>query len=267
MGLVRLLGVLVLSITVPSPATTQALRATFSDGMYAVGRDIAPGLYHTSGGDSCYWARLDKLSVSDSAIIVNDDISGPLTVQIKATDAGFETRGCGTWAFVRPGTRGRRAAAFGTGMYGVGLDIRPGTYRTLGNDGCYWALLSDLGGKNIVANDNAIGPAVVTIRPSTAGIISKGCGTWKRVADPRPGGNAGGTRFGDGTWRVGVDVKPGTYHTEGGDSCYYETLASFDGTLDAVIQNDLPSGPVDLVLDNTTLGVKSEKCGTWKKVG
>ena len=57
---------------------------------------------------------------------------------------------------------------FGSGVKLVGIDIQPGTYRSL-NPGrsCYWERLSGVGGTfgEILANDNVTGQAVVTIAP------------------------------------------------------------------------------------------------------
>lgn len=244
--------------------------SSFSDGMFAVGRDIAPGIYHTTGGDGCYWARLRKLSTSSlSAIIANDNASGPITIQIKRTDVGFESENCGTWHLVRvPGHRSNLKTTFGDGTYGVGIDIRPGTYRTLGGDNCYWDRSRDLGGATsaIIANDNAAGPAIVSIAPTDAGFKTNACGIWRSIPAPHAGGSGGKASFGDGTWRVGIDVKPGTYHTDGGDGCYYEQLSGFSGGLNDIIANDNPSGPVTLTIESTQLGFKSKGCGTWRRL-
>ncbi len=73
-------------------------------------------------------------------------------------------------------------STFGDGTWRVGTDIEPGTYRTKGSDGCYWERIAGFSGTfgDIIANDNASGPAVVKIFPSDAGFTSKGCGTWTR---------------------------------------------------------------------------------------
>ena len=72
-------------------------------------------------------------------------------------------------------------SSFGDGTWRVGFDIEPGTYRTSGTDSCYWARLSNFTGSNdILANDNARGPAIVTILRGDAGFISRRCGTWTR---------------------------------------------------------------------------------------
>jgi hypothetical protein len=62
-----------------------------------VGTDIVPGTYRTSGGlgGACYWARL-RDSDTDR-IVANDLKNGPMTVNIRASDYQFDTRGCQTW--------------------------------------------------------------------------------------------------------------------------------------------------------------------------
>jgi len=81
----------------PAPAPAAPIADTFGDGTYVVGEDIAPGRYRAPGSDlGCYWARLSSLDGAHS-IIANDAGSGPRVVTILATDAAFETTGCGTW--------------------------------------------------------------------------------------------------------------------------------------------------------------------------
>jgi len=87
--------------TVPPTTTTAGPRTTFGDGSYRVGVDIAPGTYRATGGVSgnCYWARLSNFTGEDH-IIANYLNPGPTTVTILASDAGFESRRCGTWSRV-----------------------------------------------------------------------------------------------------------------------------------------------------------------------
>lgn len=74
----------------------------------------------------------------------------------------------------------------GPGIYRVGIDIEPGTYRSPGPSGtsCYFARLSNLsaGGDNIIANGRTEGPAVVTIARSDVGFETSGCRTWEKVS-------------------------------------------------------------------------------------
>lgn len=74
-----------------------ASSVTFGDGTWRVGEDIEPGTYRTGGNDFCYWERLSGFSGEFNDIITNDFSSGPGTVTIQGSDAGFTSQGCGTW--------------------------------------------------------------------------------------------------------------------------------------------------------------------------
>lgn len=72
----------------------------------------------------------------------------------------------------------------GDGVFLVGSDIKAGTYRAANESGdCYWERLSGTSGDfdDILANDNASGPALVTIRSSDEAFSSARCGEWTRV--------------------------------------------------------------------------------------
>lgn len=89
----------------PAASPAPAPAASIGPGTYAVGADIKPGLYKTSGpNDSgigmCYWERSSSLSGDFKSIIANGDPTGPTTVQISASDRGFKTDGCAPWVKV-----------------------------------------------------------------------------------------------------------------------------------------------------------------------
>jgi hypothetical protein len=69
----------------------------FSDGMYAVGLDIAPGTWSAAGGAGCYWERLMGFSHELTDIITNDAGSTSPIVTIETGDVAFNTNGCGEW--------------------------------------------------------------------------------------------------------------------------------------------------------------------------
>lgn len=77
----------------------------------------------------------------------------------------------------------REANTFGDGVYLVGVDIVPGTYRNDGGSSCYWERLSGVSGTfgDIIANDNVDGPAVVAIAATDVAFSSSRCGTWNLV--------------------------------------------------------------------------------------
>jgi hypothetical protein len=88
----------------PGPAAPAAggLKTSIdADGLYIVGKDIAPGTYATAGpvGDKrCYWRRMNnvdphaKNNVIDSAMTAK-----PQVVLIDETDKAFKTSGCQPW--------------------------------------------------------------------------------------------------------------------------------------------------------------------------
>ncbi|MCW2746023.1 MAG: hypothetical protein JWM48_2573 [Mycobacterium sp.] len=64
------------------------------DGLYKVGTDIQPGSYHAAAAASgnCYFARLASATTSD--IIDNGNMSGPVSIVVKSSDAYLELSGC-----------------------------------------------------------------------------------------------------------------------------------------------------------------------------
>ncbi|TDW94833.1 hypothetical protein EV137_2156 [Kribbella pratensis] len=72
----------------------------------------------------------------------------------------------------------------GDGTYEVGVDIKPGKYKTTGGEGCYWARLKNLDGDldAILANNLSDGPQTVTIKKTDKGFETNDCGAWRKVA-------------------------------------------------------------------------------------
>jgi type II secretory pathway pseudopilin PulG len=76
---------------------------------------------------------------------------------------------------------------------------------------------------------------------------------------------AAGTQFGAGVKRVGTDIQPGTYVSEGNlDGCYWERQDSSGGT----IANDFLNAAlrVEVTIRSSDYAFNSSDCGTWKKV-
>jgi hypothetical protein len=66
-----------------------------ADGTYAVGTDIAPGVYQSAGpveGGTCYWKRSNGDGIVDNAMTKKAQ-----TVQIDPTDSSFTTNECQQW--------------------------------------------------------------------------------------------------------------------------------------------------------------------------
>lgn len=80
------------------PAPGPAAKTTIDvDGTYAVGTDIAPGVYATAGpvGDgACFWKRTGN---PDGATLDNALTKKAQTVEIAPDDKAFKTSGCQPW--------------------------------------------------------------------------------------------------------------------------------------------------------------------------
>jgi hypothetical protein len=75
---------------------------------------------------------------------------------------------------------------------------------------------------------------------------------------------AANTIPGSGTFRVGIDVQPGQYHSEGGSSCYWSRMnAAGDDTID----NYLGAGPAVLTVQATDGLIKTSRCAPFTKSG
>lgn len=162
-----------------APATDR-----FGGGTKVVGVDIAPGTYRTLvAAAGCYWERLSGFDGTLDEIVANQLSDTTEVVTIAASDAGFNSDGCGAWTSDLSPITADPSAPFSDGVYIVGTDIAPGTWRTSGGDSCYWERTSGFGGTldQTVANDFTSGSAVVTISAGDAGFRTSGCGTWSRL--------------------------------------------------------------------------------------
>ena len=195
----------------------------FSDGTHIVGHDVSPGTYRTRLNSSgCYYARLAGFSGDLGDIISNENTEAPAVVTISPTDKGFVSRGCGIWtkdlsALTSSGTTIR------DGIYIVGTDIQAGTYRSNGQQGCYYARLSGFGGVlgDIISNENTNSPAVVTISQTDKGFKSARCGMWTLLSGVQPSSQNGISSFPsypNQNSRTGVSPQNGTSETPAGES-------------------------------------------------
>ena len=160
----------------------------FSDGTHVVGQDVSAGTYRTrSGSPGCYYSRLSGFGGTLGDIISNENTDAPAVVTISPNDKGFASRGCGIWTQDLSAITSSRNT-FGDGIYIIGTDIQPGTYRNNGQQGCYYERLSGFGGilGETIANENTDSPAVVTISPTDRGFKSARCGIWSLISGTQP---------------------------------------------------------------------------------
>jgi hypothetical protein len=70
--------------------------------------------------------------------------------------------------------------------------------------------------------------------------------------------------FGDGTFRIGKDIKPGTYRTrQGSGGCYWERLKGFGGNLNDVLANELTDAPAVVTILKGDKGFQTSGCADW----
>jgi hypothetical protein len=160
------------------------------DGDFEVGADVKPGLYRSTGNKDaeCYWERAKSASGDADSILANDNVTGTSYVEIKKTDKLFKSSGCGKWEAVDPKTTGTPGTTLkgSGGMFKVGVDIAPGTYKSTGNKDaeCYWERAKDAshGTDAILANDNVTGTAIVKVTATDAYFKTSGCGDWVKAS-------------------------------------------------------------------------------------
>lgn len=171
----------------PTPEPTPVV-ATFGSGDLIVGVDVDPGTYRTRTASSfCYWERVSGFGGTLDEIIANGTGGGYFVVTIAAGDAGFSSSGCGTWSADLSAVTAAPTDPFSEdGIYIVGEDIAPGTWRSTGGSGfgCYAARLSGFGGTldDIISNDiSTEGGLIINVAASERGFETSGCGTWEKV--------------------------------------------------------------------------------------
>ncbi|UQX01481.1 hypothetical protein [Streptomyces sp. RerS4] len=173
------------------PAEEKKQVAIKGSGTFQVGSDVKPGTYRTTGnkGMGCYWERLKDSSGELESIISNDNVTGASYVTIAASDKVFKSNGCKDWEAVDPKATGgspKVEIPADGGMFKVGLDIAPGTYKSTGpaegSAGCYWERSKDAahGVDSIISNENPEGAAVVTIAAGDGYFKTTGCAVWKK---------------------------------------------------------------------------------------
>lgn len=163
-------------------------RTSFGAGTYRLVTDIPAGRYYSDPANGCHFQRLRGFGGTSADVIADGLINfdaGQWIVDLLATDAGFLTdANCNVW-FTTP--RRGLAPGIAPGMWIVGAQITPGTYRAENSTaGCYWQRVSNFtgGADAIIANAfvSSNGPQLVTIASTDAGFSgSVECGSWTRV--------------------------------------------------------------------------------------
>ncbi|MDX3230754.1 hypothetical protein [Streptomyces sp. ME19-01-6] len=169
----------------------KAKPALGGDGTFQVGSDVKPGTYMSTDNTDgmCYWERAKDSSGETDSLIANDNVMGNAYVTIKASDKIFKSNGCKDWEAVPAKASGtpKSEASGNGGMYRIGADLAPGTYKSTGNADdatCYWERSKDAlhGIDSIIANENVSGNGLVTIAAGDGYFKTNGCKNWKKTS-------------------------------------------------------------------------------------
>ena len=269
------------------------------DGVHVVGLDIRPGVYRTAGPkpkQSGYYALLNSTDTGD--IISNHNFDGgPATITVGPDVKAVDVSSCQPWhwlgenlqAAIDAANLDRRDKPFpstmsGDGVHVVGLDIRPGVYRTAGpkpKQSGYYALLNSTDTGDIISNHNFDGgPATITVGPDVKAVDVSSCQPWHWLGEnlqaaidaanldrrdkPFPS-----TMSGDGVHVVGLDIRPGVYRTAGPEpkqSGYYALLNSTD-TGDIISNHNFDGGPATITVGPDVKAVDVSSCQPWHWLG
>jgi hypothetical protein len=169
----------------PSPTNTQppVASATFSNGKWLVGEEIAPGMWRAVRSRECSWKRLASIEGASDVVA---GTGSSLTVEIRPTDAAFWSDGCGWWTQIMEPPSASPGAPFGAGTWLVNQEIASGLWQNSdSSEGCRWARLASLDGAPGAITATGGGTSIVTIEinASDRAFDSSGCGTWSRVGD------------------------------------------------------------------------------------
>jgi hypothetical protein len=105
----------------------------------------------------------------------------PAAVRVTITATQFETKTITSTVTAKPPSG--PLAEFGDGLFLIGVDVQPGTYKTDGPDGsnsggCYWSRTDTRG--TVIQNDVINEPGSVTVKKGER-MDSAGCLPWLRA--------------------------------------------------------------------------------------
>jgi hypothetical protein len=85
--------------TTTRPSPLPSATTIPGDGVFFVGEQVQPGRYRADSGadEHCFWSRLKGFSGAYEDVIDTGMSKGQAIVDIRPTDAGFQTSFCGEW--------------------------------------------------------------------------------------------------------------------------------------------------------------------------
>jgi len=268
--------------TAVASADTIAVKRVFASapvptvsGTRTVGRTLTavPGTWSPAASLSYQWYRSGvaiSRATGKTYVLSASDLGKVMTVTVKGTRSGYATvvRRSGGTAKIAAGTiTMNRPAISGTHRVGSALGVSRGTTSPSSVAYSYqWyrngKAISGATGTSYrlkTADQGSVVTVKVTARkPGYSTRSATSYGTAKIAAAPA-------VISGDGTYRVGTDIKPGTYYTGNTDGCYWERAKNFTGSFNAIIDNDFGSGRRMVTISAGDVAFESDGCGSWRR--
>lgn len=125
----------------------------------------------------------DPEATTARTVTVTSIVERTVQVPVTTTEPEAPTTEAPTTTRPKPATTSPPAATIEEGEWAVPSEVKPGTYRTTGGEGCYWARLKGFSGDldDVIANGLPSGPARVTIARTDKGFTTSGCAPWRKV--------------------------------------------------------------------------------------
>jgi hypothetical protein len=159
---------------------------------------VPPGLYHLFEYNNCSvtasGSSPHNVGTPGFAGSADYGYAGPLYFQVRPDDTSVDNEGCllrladSVWDKKFPPDIND---GFGNGMYRVGVEVPPGTYKTGGSLAgfCGWSRLSNfnndassvLQSGHVWNYEGSINTNTVTIQPTDVGFGSSGCLAWTKI--------------------------------------------------------------------------------------
>lgn len=169
---------------VESAVSAPAKSKVYKDGTYMVGKDIEAGLYKATLTDTVmkmgYIERAKAVTMSADDILANIILTGNGYVEIKNTDKAVKLQGVSITKIDLASLKKDPKAQISDGMYLVGYDIKPGTYKvevtdTTTNMGYVERTgNASMDTNDIIANEIIQGPGYVEIKDTDFAVRVQG---------------------------------------------------------------------------------------------
>lgn len=229
---------------------------------------VTKGRYSVTPSSHTYqWYRgSTKINgaTKSSYIVTASDVGKTITAKVTIKRSSYASRTVASSAVSIPlPAAPPRVVISSDGTYRVGSGVKPGLYKATGSGAtCYWETLNGFSGSFEDINSNHFGTSntLVRLTSSDKGFSTSRCGSWKTVG----GSGANASRITrDGTYRVGIDIKAGTYvGTSNGSGCYWATLEDFTGSFEDIKENYFGSARTIVEIPKDAQGFTVSGCGT-----